>query len=102
MNTTTTNQQTEETPSTEDIKELCENLDNCEDIFTIDREKDICALVSLAYIVGKSEVPQGDKETLYKALQSITELLTHLQTNGAWLWGEIFEAKRMLKTIKAK
>lgn len=100
---TTTNQQTEDaTPSTEDIKELCENLDNFEDILTIDREKDICALVSLAYIVGKSEVPQGDKETLYKSLQSITELLTYIQTNGAWLWGEIFEAKRMLKTIKAK
>lgn len=102
MNTTTTNQQTEETPSTEDIKELCENIDNCEDVLVIDRQRDICNLVSLAYIVGKSEVPQGDKETLYKSLQSITELLTYIQTNGAWLWGEICKAKGMLKTIKAK
>ncbi len=100
---TKTNQQTEDTtPSTEDIKELCEHLDNCEDILTIDREKDICTLVSLAYIVGASKEPQGDKETIYKALQRITELLTNLQTNGAWLWGEIYEAKRMLKTIEAK
>lgn len=101
MNTTTI-QQTEETPSTEDIKELCENLDNCEDVFVIDRQRDICNLVSLAYIIGTSKVPQGDKETLYKSLQNITELLTNLQTNGAWLWGEICEAKGMLKTIKAK
>lgn len=100
---TTTNQQTEyTTPSTEDIKELCENLDNCEDVLVIDRQRDICTLVSLAYIVGKSEVPQGDKETLYKSLQNITELLTNLQTNGAWLWGEICEARQMLKAIKAK
>lgn len=102
MNTTTTNQQTDATPSTEDIKELCENLDNCEDVLVIDRQRDICNLVSLAYIVGKSEVPQGDKETLYKSLQNITEILTYLQTNGAWLWGEICEARQMLKTIKAK
>ena len=102
MNTTTTNQQTEETPSTEDIKELCENLDNCEDVLVIDRQRDICNLVSLAYIVGKSEATQGDKETLYKSLQNITELLTYIQTNGAWLWGEICEAKGMIKTIKAK
>ena len=100
MNTTT--KQTEETPSTEDVKELCENLDNLEDILTIDRQRDISTLVSLAYIVGKSEVPQGDKETLYKSLQNITELLTQLQTNGAWLWGNVFDTKRLLKTIKAK
>lgn len=99
---TTTNQQTEETPSTEDVKEICENLDNLEDILTIDRQRDICNLVSLAYIVGASKVPQGDKETLYKSLQNITELLTQLQTNGAWLWDNVFDTKRLLKTIKAK
>lgn len=98
----TTNQQTEETPQT-DIIQLCEVLQGIgEDLFLFDKAKELNALVPLAYMVGISDKPQEEKEALLKSLQSISELLTYIQTNGAWAWGEICEATQLLKQAKAK
>lgn len=98
----TTNQQTEETPQT-DIKQLCEVLQGIgEDLFCFDKAKELNALVPLAYMVGVSDKPQEEKEALLKSLQGISELLTYIQTNGAWAWGEICEATQLLKQAKAK
>lgn len=98
----TTNQQTEETPQT-DVNQLCEDIQGiCEDLFCIDKAKELNALVPLAYMVGVSDKPQEEKEALLKSLQNISELLTYIQTCGSWAWDEICEATQLLKQANAK
>lgn len=98
----TTNQQTEETPQT-NVELLCEDIQGiCEDLFCINKAEELNALVPLAYMVGESDKPQEDKEALLKSLQSISELLTYIQTNGNWAWDRICDATQLLKHANAK
>lgn len=98
----TTNQQTEETPQT-DVAQLCEDIQGiCEDLFCIDKAKELNALVPLAYMVGVSDKPQEEKEALLNSLQSMSELLTYIQTNGSWAWDKICDATQILKHANAK
>lgn len=95
--TTTNKEVMNESEDTIDISLLCEDLKGIgEDMFFSDKAKELNDLVTMAYILGSS-TPQGiDKESLLKSLQSVSKLLTYIQTNGSWAWDRITEATNLI------
>lgn len=85
-----TKEQTEAQQSETDKYFVAANLrEMADDIFLSRQDENIKAVVSLSYMVGKSNLTDETKENLFKALCSINETLIYIATSGNYMYETI-------------